>query len=34
VNVKIFKNKMACTEFFVDNDCYTVRLNVVVLFRF
>jgi hypothetical protein len=33
-NDEIFKNKMACSEFFSDNDCYIVRLNVVVLFRF
>jgi hypothetical protein len=34
LNDEIFKNKMACTEFFSDNDCYIIRLNVVVLFRF
>jgi hypothetical protein len=24
-NDEIFKNKMACTEFFSDNNCYTIR---------
>jgi hypothetical protein len=31
---KIFKNKMACTEFFSDNNIYIVRWNVIVLFHF
>jgi hypothetical protein len=34
LNDEIFKNKMACTEFFSDNDCYIIRLKVVVLFNF
>jgi hypothetical protein len=31
---KIFKNKMASTEFFGDSKCYIITLNVIVLFRF
>jgi hypothetical protein len=34
LNDEIFKNKMACSELFTDNDFYIIRLNVVVLFRF
>jgi hypothetical protein len=29
-----FKNKMAHTEFFNDNNCYIIRWNVIVLFHF
>jgi hypothetical protein len=34
MNDEIFKSKMVCTEFFSGDDCYVIRLNVVVLFRF
>jgi hypothetical protein len=31
---EIFKNKMACTEFVSDNNCYIIRWDVTVLLRF
>jgi hypothetical protein len=31
---EIFKNKMACTEFFTDSECYVIRWNIIVLFCF
>jgi hypothetical protein len=31
---EIFKNKMACIEFFSDSNVYIVRCTVIVLFRF
>jgi hypothetical protein len=34
LNDEIFKHKMACTEFFSDNNCYRRRSNVIVLFGF
>jgi hypothetical protein len=34
LNDEIFKNKMAYTEFFGDDNGYIIRWNVIVLFRF
>jgi hypothetical protein len=34
LNDETFKNKMAYTEFFSDNNCHIIRWNVIVLFPF